>query len=125
MAFTIDRKFRCNSCGFKDLEKKNVSDHVKAEHRDAKGKVFGKVLKPKIPSWARLRKVQRASEHVRVSMLGETDTITCLECGEIQDLRGQRIGTIGGQGDLIPPDKVLDNFTRKHFYRHELINKFC
>lgn len=125
MALLIDKNFRCNSCGFKALEKKDVSDHVKAEHRNAKGKVFGKVLKPKIPTWPRLRKVVKASEHVRVSMLGETDTITCIECGETQDLRGQRIKTLGGQGELIPPDKVLDDFTRKHFYRHELINKFC
>lgn len=117
----IDPNFRCNSCEFKALEKKAVSDHVKAEHRDAKGKVFGKVLKPKIPSWARLRKIQRASQHVRVSMLGDTDTVTCIECDETQDLRVSAGPAIGA----ITPEKILDEFTRKHFYRHDLINKFC
>lgn len=121
MALIIDKKYRCNSCGFRDPDKKAVNDHVKAEHRNAKGKVFGKVLKPKIPSWAQLRKLTKAAEHVRVSMLGATDTVSCVECGEIQVLRGQVENGVG----VLAPEKVLDEFTRKHFYLHELINKFC
>jgi len=98
-----------------------VSDHVETKHRDARGKVFAKVLNPKVPSWPRLRKLQKVSEHVRVSLIGEADTVTCIECGEVQELRGVIDPGAGG----VPPEQVLDNFMRKHFERHKLINKFC
>lgn len=61
-----------------------------------------------------MRILQRAWQHIRVNLSGNKDLAICKICDEEIDLANQ----------FRPKDQILREFTRKHFYKHNLWQQY-